>query len=134
MPYATQADLELAFGRDNIRAWSNLDNTSANADADRIAAALAWADEYLHSRLRGGRYALPLTPTAGGLAQVVEWASSLAAWKLYTARGLRDEDGLGHKLGLHRERVDRELDALLHGRITLAAQVAISSPDGPVVF
>lgn len=135
MPYATQADLELAFGRDNVRAWSNLDGVTTNPDAPRIAAALAWAQDYIDNRLRPGRYALPLEPLDAPLAQVAGWAATLAAWRLYSARGLRDhDDPAGQKLQALRQGVDRELDRLLAGRLALRARPAAAAPDAPVAL
>lgn len=136
MRYAELCDLQNVFGADNVRSWSNLDNTDVNVNTARVDYALDWASAYIDSRLRQSRYAVPLTDAAGLIPlQVTDWTACLAAWKLYTARGLRDEgDPTGDKMTVHKSRVEGELDALLAGRLELDANLSTPpNSTGPVV-
>lgn len=120
MSYITQADIEMRFGADNVRAWSDLEG-SGQAHAERIAQAIAAAKADIETRLRGRGYLLPLRNAAGETpTEVQDWAVNLAALWLYELRG-RDGQG-GKEFADLRRRVDRELDEVVAGIRRLSAQ------------
>lgn len=114
MPYCTQSDIEAVFGARNVARWSNLDNDDSAADTARINTAIAWASDYLDSRLRR-RFAVPLS---GGGAVLTDWCAKLAGVWLYEARGQDTrgaQDENANSVRLHKPIVNAELDALLSG-------------------
>jgi phage gp36-like protein len=100
--YAAQSDVESQFGIDNVRAWSQLDNSQTTADMSRIQAALDFADAKIISTFANyGNYVSPLAPIADGVELVKRWAAVIAGAWLYQSRGLRDNDAEGdHIAGL----------------------------------
>lgn len=87
--YITQADIENVFGTENVATWSNLDSDSTTADTDRITAAIAWAEQEINDRFRGGPYALPFSAlSSGGLRPIIDWCAKLAGAWLYQSRGI----------------------------------------------
>jgi hypothetical protein len=100
--YAAQSDVESQFGIDNVRTWSQLDNSLTSADVSRIQAALDYADAKIISTFANfGNYVTPLAPIADGIALVTRWAAVIAGAWLYQSRGLRDNDPVGdHIAGL----------------------------------
>lgn len=118
--YISQTDLEDTFGTSNVRQWSNLDNTTGSANTSRIAAAIDWAESRVNDRLRGGKYTVPISAGAYSLPTLKAWCTGLAAWRLYIARGLRDQDQYMGQLQGHHDLVEKELDDVLSG---------VTSPD-----
>ena len=91
--YAAQSDVESQFGVNNVRVWSQLDNTLTTADETRIQQALDFADARIISTFAGfGNYVTPLSPLGTDAALVTRWAAVLAGAWLYQSRGLRDDD------------------------------------------
>lgn len=96
MAYITRANLEDVFGATTIAQWSNLDR-SVNAavvgpDAARIASAIAYAEDVVESRFRGGRYRVPFVGLAGTIpAEMTDWLARIAGVWLYTSRGVNEE-------------------------------------------
>ncbi len=135
MAYATQANLESRFGITNISKWSNLDNDSAEANADNITDALAEAEQIIDDRLRGGPYAIPLVATSGStLYQARRWTVVLAADILYSPRGMTEGDKIRARLDPAVQNVHAEIDAVLAGQRTLAAnRVGPNTPQSPAV-
>jgi len=133
--YATQANIEAEFGENNVAKWSNLDNDTEGADAERITWALEYADNAINSRFRGSRYAVPLVDADnGGVPGIVQnWAAKLAGVQLYQCRGLNDDDETGNKLTAIRDAVHREISAALADVLDINAYQADSMPTGPVV-
>lgn len=81
MSYATRADIENQFGVENVRIWSQLDNSVATADTSRITAALAWAHEWIRATfVERGLEEPPVTPIT------TRWAAIEAATWLRSSR------------------------------------------------
>ncbi len=87
MSYAQQSDIEAVFGPNNVAAWSRFDPAapSGPADANRITAALAFADSEINSFFAQGPYVLPLV-CATGAAALAHWAGVIAGIWLYGSR------------------------------------------------
>lgn len=117
MAYSTQADIETFFGTTNVAMWSQVDQTSTAANTARIAAAIAHADAEIDSRMRGGRYAVPLA--GGDTSYIVKsWSFRLAGVWLYESRGLRDatDDGRdANRIAFHRKDVLQEIAEVMLG-------------------
>ena len=135
MAYATQANLTAKWGSSNILKWSDLDGTNV-LDANRCAAALAWADAEINSRLTGGQYAVPLQAMDPYTTLIVQdWSATLAGWWLYTSRGLLDKDEQGDKLTSQKKAVEDGLNAARSGARRLAATRRWApNPTGPGAF
>jgi phage gp36-like protein len=118
--YAESKDIELIFGRSNVRKWADVENTESAYEIDqRICWALSEARAYIDDRLRGGRYTIPFTdpPT-----RIVSMSARYAGVLLYDSRGITDmsEDGKPkHQLSAHRDMVEKFLDQILSGKIRL---------------
>lgn len=92
MAYITQADIESVFGVENVASWSNLESDSTTADTGRIADAIAWAEQDINDRFRGGAYTIPFVPqSSGALRPVIDWCAKLAGAWLYQSRGISAE-------------------------------------------
>lgn len=89
--YATQADIESAVGAENVRVWSNLENTDELADAGRVTDALQYADALIDAMLAEGPYRVPLQLGAGEVL-VRHWAARLAAVWLWRGRAPAQND------------------------------------------
>lgn len=116
MPYSTQSDLELFFGARNIAAWSNLDRSTAAADTDRIAEAIAQADAEIDSRFRNSRFAVPLT--GDDVSTIVKgWSARLAGAWLYDARPMSEaeDEGASSRVDKHKANAHAEMSAVLSG-------------------
>lgn len=126
MPYATQSDIEDVFGTANVATYSQLDNSVDTADTDRIARAIAWADAYIDGRLRGLRWALPVSGTQASIT-VTDWAANLAGYWLMRPRGLTEE------MVETKARIDREIDMLAAGTREWDAATKEPQPTAPVI-
>ena len=133
--YITRTDVEAVFGVDNVATWSNLENTQASANEDRIDAAIARAEGCIDDRFRGGTYAVPLSNLGDASSAVVkDWASNLAGAWLFESRGLRDDDPTAHRMAERRRRIDREMVEYLSGQRRLDAARATTGPGAPSVI
>jgi phage gp36-like protein len=114
--YAAQADIESQFGTDNVRVWSQLDNSQSTADVSRIQTALNNADAKIISTFSNfGNYAKPLSPQGTDIVTVTRWAAILAGAWLYQSRGLRDQDPDANHIAKLANDVEHEM---LHCRTT----------------
>ena len=86
MAYSTQTDIENVFGQQNVKVWSDLDG-DGTLDSTRVAASIAYADEFINSLLRGGVYAVPI---GSSNVLITNWSAVLAGAWLYRSRGLLD--------------------------------------------
>lgn len=93
--YADGPDLEARFGVEQVKRWSQLDNSSSSVDSDRCQIAIDHADDEIDNFMRGGPFAVPLTPVN---ATMTKWATAIAAHWLYVNRGVKDSDLVGDKL------------------------------------
>jgi phage gp36-like protein len=93
--YADGADLEARFGVEQIKRWSQLDNSTSAVDADRVQLALDSADAEIDNFMRGGPFVVPMNPVN---TTFTKWACAIAAHWLYVNRGVKDADAVGDKL------------------------------------
>jgi phage gp36-like protein len=108
--YASQSDIESQFGIDNVRVWSQLDNSLTTADLTRIQSALDFADAKIISTFaQFGNYATPLNPINEGIPLARRWAAVIAGTWLYQSRGLRDTDPLGDHIARLTNLVELEM-------------------------
>jgi phage gp36-like protein len=122
-----QSDIENAFGIDNVRIWSNLDGSTDVADTNRIAAAIAYAEDYIDSRFRGSRFVVPFSsPTP----LIVNWCARLAGMWLYESRPESGDEG--KNFSELRNEVELEISQCLAGIIKLNAPW-VYTRQGPAV-
>lgn len=136
MSYITQANIEDAFGLDNVAVWSNLENDDTDADTARIAKAINYADAAIDDQFRDGFYSLPLTASGGGVpAIVLDWAAKLAGCWLYMSRGQNDSNDEGDNLQSIRDAVIEDMKLYTAGikKMDAIKSRSQSSPTGPVV-
>jgi phage gp36-like protein len=126
MSYAAQADIEAAFGVDNVRMWSNLDGDTNATDTARVASAIAYADDVINSRFRGGKYSIPLTATE----MVKNWCARLAGMWLFESRPASVEPDKNFEDV--RGAVNGEMSACLAGITNLDSALSVSR-GGPAV-
>lgn len=108
--YAAQSDVESQFGIDNVRVWSQLDNSQTIADVSRIQLALDFADGKIISTFANfGNYVTPLAPIGTDAALVTRWAAVIAGAWLYQSRGLRDDDSQGDHVAQLQSQVETEM-------------------------
>jgi len=108
--YAVQGDVESQFGIDNVRVWSQLDNSQTTADVSRIQQALDFADGRIISTFANfGNYVTPLAPIGTDAALVTRWAAVIAGAWLYQSRGLRDDGSGGDHIAQLQSQVDAEM-------------------------
>ncbi len=108
--YAAQSDVESQFGIDNVRVWSQLDNTQTSADVSRIQQSLDYADGRIISAFANfGNYVKPLAPLGTDIALVTRWAAVIAGAWLYQSRGLRDDDSGGDHVAKLQRHVEAEM-------------------------
>ena len=132
--YITQSDIESVFGDDNIATWSNLDNTDATANTDRITSAISYAEAYIDDRFRLTQYRVPLQGNGVTLYIVKDWAAKLAGVWLYMSRGVRDDNDQGDKLSDMKDSVLAEMDAYLSGQRKMNAVYNYSdTPTAPTI-
>lgn len=93
--YISQTDIENVYGQTNVAIWSNLDGSSTSADATRIAAAIAYAEDHVDDRFRQSIYAVPIAGSSGSVpTKVKDWCAKLAGEWLYRGRpSSADGDG-----------------------------------------
>ena len=128
MAYIVQADIEAAFGVDNVRIWSNLDGDTNTTDTARVASAIAYAEDVVNSRFRGSKYSVPVTATA----MVKNWCARLAGMWLFESRPAPADEKAGDNFMDVRETVMSEISQCLAGIIELdSAQVTMRG--GPTV-
>ena len=88
-----QQQIENKYGAENVRVWSNPDNASPGVatNVNSLQQAMNVADSYLESMFfTQGNYAVPPGAGQNSMGIVTDWWVTIAAWSLYTARGLRD--------------------------------------------
>lgn len=138
MAYIDQGDIEDVFGVSNVAAWSQLDATQQDtADTDRIASAIAFAEEDVENRLRESRFAVPLSGTSGTIPRcVVEWCAIKAGVWLYRSRGMtttQDDADKDRYAGME-EYANQQIDLVLSGKLKPALTRAVTGPTAPVVL
>ena len=131
--YIDKSDIEDVFGVENVILWSQLDNEVAEADEDRIDAAIAYAEQIIEDRFRGSRYQVPFAGTAGTLYQVTYWCAVVAGQWLYRTRGLSDRDS-EDKIELLAETIEVDMRQYVAGQREMAAACAETEPTAPTTL
>jgi len=90
MAWCVKADIEQQFGPDNVADWADLDNDdNATKIANRIAAAITYAEAFAKAMLRGSP--LSLTRIDASVPTLITVATAIIAGVyLYECRGLED--------------------------------------------
>lgn len=132
MSYCNQADIEAVFGVENVAVWSNLSNDSLTADSSRISEAIAFACVFIDARFRLSVYELPLRSSSGLTPlQIRDMAARLAGTWLFESRGMGDDESLVADV---RASVEKQIDRILAGQISLDAQRHAGHESGPRVI
>ena len=131
--YADQADIENVFGEENVKKWSNLDNSADSANTTRIGEGLTWADSFINDSFRESRWALPLALGGTTPAVVKDWAAKLAGIWLYQNRGTRDTNDEGTKYQDMEDDVKADIQMYTAGVRTFAADVGDTHATAPSV-
>lgn len=134
--YITRADVEAVWGASNVAEWANLESADPPVNADaRIAAAILWAEGWLHVRMADGPYTLPLSGTDADMAVIRDVVVRYAGRWLYSARRHErpDEPDLVDGGFAFAESI---VDKLLAGALRLKSVAKVGSgrqPTAPVV-
>ena len=125
--YCELANIQAAFGTNNVTQWSDLDtDEDAAAKAARVAAAIAYASDAIDDVIRITNYTIPLANQASTTpTTITNLAAVLAGLWLYEARGTqamnaRTGDPV-HRLAFRREYAERTLEQLRASKIKLDA-------------
>lgn len=133
--YTNETNLNNKFGSENIRLWSQVNNSVTTKDSDRILAALNQADSVIDDALRNGRYLVPLQPINVTYGVVERIATIYAGFYLYEARGFDDESTEEqNKLSLLKTEADNLLKKIQSSQIHLnCVGIKRPSPTGPFI-
>lgn len=139
MSYATRSDIESIFGTANVTRWSQLSPAVVTADTDRIARALAVADNTINDLFRGSKYSVPLTGAAGSLpVVVVDWAAKIAGVWLYNSRGFKDgatnDEDDKNRVRRHRTDAIEEIRQYLAGALSMDCTINRVQPENMQVL
>ena len=127
MAYASQSGMEAIFGVPNILKWGDADK-DGSLEAARIAAAVAYADNYIEDFLRMSQYIVPLEQPGSSTAPITisDMANRLGGVWLYTTLGIEHysfESGkMTHALSGVKKEVDDQLKDIADGRVRLDAK------------
>lgn len=117
MSYSTDNDLYLAFGRDNIRGWADVQNNGIQADIDdRIEWAREEAHDELNSRLAAGPYSMPVAAPPRMLIRIEAY---LAGILLNESRSITDVEEDAGDLKNFIKRIDKFVNGIKTGAIKL---------------
>lgn len=119
MSYCTVDDLLLRYGVDNLTTWAAVDGNNQDAlIPTRWQNGIDWATGQINSLLMRGGYSVPLVFMDDYARSMVnEWATALAVWRIYTARGLLDKDAQGGKMEDGRAKAIAEIMKVRAGSI-----------------
>jgi phage gp36-like protein len=126
--YITQSNLEDIFGTDNIAVWSNLDNDTTDADTARIVRAIVFAEDYVEARLRNTSVAVPLASVTPTLTHIL---ATIAAYWLYSPRGMRDSDTIANRMKTMRDDAEALLESIAEGALSVDEVTAPAVPNSP---
>ena len=125
--YCALADINAAFGTENVTTWSDLDmDADATKKTARVTAAIAFASDAIDDVVRTLNYTIPLANSSGSTpTTITNLAAILAGLWMYEARGSQDfHPRTGeprHRLAFRREYAERTLDNLRTGKINIDA-------------
>lgn len=113
--YYTSYSLLIAkYGATNIAKWSNTDNSSAKVNLTNVQLGVAVAESQLNTFWYNSAYTTPLTPV---LPMISDWATTMAAYWIYTTRGLFEEDTVGNRLKLFYAETMRAMAGYMGGAL-----------------
>ncbi len=124
--YCTKSNIEDVFGVENVKQWSDLDNTGV-ADTDRITRSIDVASERIDDAARVTSYTIPLADEDATTSETItDLAATLAGIWLYDARGSQDFNPVTgdavHRLEFKRQRAEQTLDDIIKQRIRIKAE------------
>lgn len=93
--YTSYSLLVAKYGATNIAKWSNTDNDSKNANLTNIQLGIGVGEDQLNEYFFNGAYSTPLTPLT---PMIVDWATTVSAFWIYTTRGLMEDDEVCNRL------------------------------------
>lgn len=121
--YIENADLDLQWGKLNVDKWADADN---DGDGAKILARRAWAiaraERYINSRLKGSIYAIPFAATPDTPAEIKDLVVTYAGLYLYSSpRGLVDGEDTDEAMIEIREQAELTLRNILAGNYRISA-------------
>lgn len=119
-----RARLELTFGVENIKQWSDLDGTNDDTIMNaRISNAIEAAIANFNDAIRGYQYrSISVT------ASVVDLVTRMAGVKLHDSRAVIDEDPTKDNMSSVRQFIDVTLGKIRRGEIILEGERFSSTP------
>ena len=142
MAYIVRADIEALFGTISVEDWADLNGNSVSAEITaRINAAISYAESKVNTRMRGGRYTVPLVGYSDSEALIKSIVATYAGAWLYQSRGFGDTTTTTKIAQLvHGDPAtgmrgaDVEMDMIVSGQSRLDAEKLYgSAPTGAVV-
>ena len=128
MAYATRTDVEVVYGKHNVRLWADVDNDN---DTARIEERITWANnlakEKVDTFMRGGHYEIPFVTPYPVL--IVNLAAMIAGTILYDARRLIDSSDDGDEISPQRRMINQIKQDLTSGRALLDLDTAKRFPE-----
>jgi hypothetical protein len=126
--YSADADLDNAYGADNVTAWADLND---NADATEIAARKAWARGVAFREMNDAMRAVGLTVPATadnflGFSSLADIEAQVAGFVLHRSRGVSNQQASGLNADEIQDNYNRAM-ARLAGLIK--AQVELDNDD-----
>lgn len=125
--YCAQSNVEDVFGVENVKQWSDLDNSGAT-DTDRVSRACDVASEMIDDVLRATLHKVPSIKKSDATAisdTIVNLAAVFAGIWLYEARGSQDYDPRTgppvHRFEFLRARSEKMLENIRTGKVLLDA-------------
>lgn len=125
MAIITDTDLNNAYGATNVDEWADL---NGDADATHIAARRTWAIDGatadFYSKMRKGRYIIPIADEANSPADIKELVAGFAGLKLYFSRGnvsteAADNTNAKNLFSRKEKELNTKLNDILAGKITV---------------
>lgn len=93
--YTSYALLCAKYGSDNIAKWSNLNNDTTGPNLANVQLGIDTGEDQLNQYWYNSAYNVPLTPLG---PMIRDWATTTAAYWIYTTRGLFEDDTIGNRL------------------------------------
>lgn len=126
--YAENTDLDIRWGKKNIDKWADADNDN---DADKILTrrgwALARAERYINSRLKGYLYTVPFEAFPATPPEITDLVVTFAGIYLYQSpRGLADGEDTQAAMQVEKDDVELYIRNILGGVVRLT-NVTIST-------
>jgi phage gp36-like protein len=130
--YIAQSDIEDKFGVSTVAKWSNLAETSEDADTARITKAIAYGEEVVENMFRGRRYAVPFSGTS---VELVDWCATFAGVWLYSSRGSSapGNDADAERYNGMVIRAEQDIQSAIGGARKLPLALARATPTVPIV-